>query len=126
MLAARPPPEQHTQKERTEEPEHAEMQRKLLSRANALMEFVTIDAAVAGQIDCTRKKVKELSKVCEQEYEKILELNRLTKEEEEKEDEKKGEGSDGVDMVTVIRTLEGELRALYEQRADLVAKRRKH
>lgn len=112
--------------------EHAAARKKLLRDANELMEFITIEMTVGGQMDSTRRRIKELTKLCKEEFRTIVDLEQQTTEEEQKAQKMEEDANQmGVDEapgggnVDVIVQLEAELAQLYAERAKLIKKQRK-
>ena len=117
--------------------EHAAARKKLMRDANELMEFITIEMTVGGQMDSTRRRIKELTKLCKEEFRTIIDLEKQTTEEERKAEELQMEGDaraagedgisvqDGGGNVELIVQLEAELAQLYAERARLIKKQRK-
>lgn len=104
-----------------------EMRKKLLFDANNLLDFITIEMTVGSQMDCTKKKIKELTEKCKEEYEIISKLDEdIHREEQEAEAIDAGEipkQDEGNDIDHIVQ-LEEELKRLYAEKAKLMKKQR--
>ena len=126
------PKEQQQKPPEPESEEHLAARKKLMRDANELLEFITIEMTVGGQMDSTRRRIKELTKLCKEEFRTIVDLEQQTTEEEQKarqmEEQANQMGVDdgpGGSNVDVIVQLEAELAQLYAERAKLIKKQRK-
>ena len=107
-----------------------EMQKKLLRDARKLSEAITIEMAVRTQIDSTKQKIKELTKICQGENRLISDLGEQIQEEIKiaNDLDKTGtlEAEDQVDTKNTdyIVQLENELKELYDEKVRLLKNRR--
>lgn len=107
-----------------------EMQKKLLRDARKLSEAITIEMAVRTQIDSTKQKIKELTKICQDENRLISDLGEQIQEEIKiaNDLDKTGtlEAEDQVDTKNTdyIVQLENELKELYDEKVRLLKNRR--
>lgn len=125
-------PKEQQKPSEPESEEHLAARKKLMRDANELLEFITIEMTVGGQMDSTRRRIKELTKLCKEEFRTIVDLEQQTTEEEQKarqmEEQANQMGVDdgpGGSNVDVIVQLEAELAQLYAERAKLIKKQRK-
>ncbi|KAK8863757.1 hypothetical protein M9Y10_011447 [Tritrichomonas musculus] len=111
-----------------DEQKRIEMQKILLSDANKLLEYITIEMTVGSQMDTTRKQIKDLTKICKDEDRMIQDLEKQIQEEinlsnELDQTETITEQVDNRNIDYIVQ-LENELKELYEEKVRLLNKRR--
>jgi hypothetical protein len=106
--------------------DRAKKRKELLGHAKALAEYSTIQAAVNGQIDATKKKVSDLKKLCSEEEKEMIELNRKLDQEQEIADQEASRDPPEVmqelgcgDLIKQIIDLQTELDELYHERKTM-------
>ena len=112
--------------------ERETLSKKLMQDAKDLLDYVAIEMTVGSQMEVTRRKIKELSKICRDENRMIVDLemqfldeDKIAKEFAEHEQTVANINTVDNNEIATIIELERKLQSLYAEKEALLKKQRK-